>query len=106
MDPLELLVYIVLGFAVLVASSMALAAFASRREGNFWMWFILLCFLPVVSHILLIFFLWVYLPQKRRAFRKISGHHKATDTLIADLKRDPETKISVTPFDDKKDLAE
>lgn len=106
MDWLELILFIALGITALVVSSMALAAFVSRKEGNFWLWFILLCFLPVISHILLIIFLWVYLPRKRKAFRKISGHHKATDALITNIEKGPESTPSVTPFDDKEDLTD
>lgn len=106
MDLMQFTVWIIFGSIVLVISSIALATFAGRRVGNFYLWVILFCLLPVISHIFFIYFLWVYLPQKRVAFKKISSHHKATDALITNIEKGPESTPSVTPFDDKEDLPE
>jgi len=102
LDPFGNAIRFVYFAIVYVGVNLALAEIARRRLDNFWLWLLLFCFVPVISHGLFIYILF-YERHRKESMKVISDL-----TTKADLFAPPPPKgrrgtlssqVSVTPFD-------
>jgi hypothetical protein len=97
---LDSLVWIVLYTLVYFGVNFALAMFLDKRVGNFWIWFLIVSILPVIGHIFAITYVTVFLPKKNSELRKVYKD-RSLGELVDNLQKKPDTKRSVTPFDEE-----
>jgi hypothetical protein len=95
---LDNLVWIVFYSAVYVGVNSALAIFIDKRVGNFWLWFLSFCFLPVIGHFFAIIYLTVFLPKRKKELMRFSKNH-SLGLLVDNLQKKSGSHSSVTPFE-------
>ena len=70
---------------------------------SFWVWFIVGCFLPIVSFLLI--FLLIYFDEKTTPLHKLSRREKVeSDKLVSELISSTHTKLSSNERRDSKNL--
>lgn len=94
---LDNLVWIVFYSAIYFGINFALAIFSDKRVGNFLLWLLSFCFLPVISHIFAIIYLTVFLPKRKKELKRFSKNH-SIGLLVDNLQKKQGTHSSVTPF--------